>query len=78
MPKILRKPDLPSLPDSGPLLPAAFSTVAAARFLGMSTKTIYRLIAAGKIKAKSYSRRTLVDGESLRAFYSSLPDKVQS
>ena len=81
MPKVLRKPYIPPVTAANanePPLPAAFSTVTAARFLGVSVKTIYRLIAAGRIKAKSYSRRTLVNGDSLRAFYAALPDKVTS
>jgi len=76
MPKVIRKPDLPTPIDR---VPAAFSVTAAAAFLGVSRKTIFRLIRDGKVKAKGLNKNfTLIDGDALRAFYNGLPDKVTS
>jgi len=78
MPKKITKSDTAFAAAAVPVPPLALSTVAVARTLGVSTKTVYRLIAAGTLKAKTWGRRTMVDAESVRAFYAALPDKVAS
>ena len=55
--------------------PLAISPAASGRFLGVSKRSIYNLIAANKIIAKKDGARTLVDVASIRAYYASLPDK---
>jgi excisionase family DNA binding protein len=57
------------------LQPIALSPAAAAVFLGLSKKTVHRLIAGGKIVARKAGPRTLVDTESLRSYYAALPVK---
>jgi len=55
--------------------PLSLSPAASARFLGVSKRTIYNLIAVHKLKAKNDGTRTLVDVASIRAYYNALPDK---
>jgi Helix-turn-helix domain len=57
------------------LRPLALQPLAAAQFLSISKRSLSRLIAAGKIVARKEGSRTLVDVESLQAFYASLPKK---
>jgi excisionase family DNA binding protein len=51
----------------------ALSPAAAAAALGLSKRTISRLIAAGTLEARKAGKRTLVDAASLRRYYASLP-----
>lgn len=60
---------------SATLEPLAISPAASGRFLGVSKRTIYNLIAANKITAKKDGARTLVSVASIRAYYAALPDK---
>jgi len=53
--------------------PLALSPAAAARFLGVSKRTIYNLLAAGSLKARKLGKRTLVEAQSLRAYFETLP-----
>ena len=46
------------------------------KFLSISKRTLSRLIAAGKIVARKEGSRTLVDVESLKAYYGRLPMKL--
>ena len=46
----------------------------AARAMGVSRATIYTLLREGKIRARKHGTRTLIDPESLRAYFASLPD----
>ncbi len=59
--------------------PLALSPAAAARFLGVSKRTVYNLIASGAIITRKLpggrTARTLVDTESLRSYYAALPLK---
>jgi hypothetical protein len=55
--------------------PLSLSPAASGRFLGVSKRSIYNLISAGKIIAKKDGARTLVDVASIRAYYAALPDK---
>jgi hypothetical protein len=57
------------------LQPLALPPLAAAQFLSISKRSLSRLIAAGKIVARKQGSRTLVDVESLRAYYERLPVK---
>jgi hypothetical protein len=57
------------------LEPLAISPAASGRFLGVSKRTVYNLIAARKIIAKKDKGRTLVDVASIRAYYNALPEK---
>ena len=53
--------------------PLAVSPRDAAKFLAVSRRTISRLIRSKKITARKAGKRTLVDVESLKAFYATLP-----
>ena len=55
------------------LEPVAVSPRDAAKFLAVSRRTISRLIRSKKITARKAGKRTLVDVESLKAFYATLP-----
>ena len=57
------------------LQPLALPPQAAAQFLSISKRSLSRLIAAGKIVARKEGSRTLVDIESLKAYYAGLPVK---
>jgi hypothetical protein len=57
------------------LQPLALPPVAAAQFLSISKRSLSRLIAAGKIVARKEGSRTLVDVQSLKAYYAALPLK---
>jgi excisionase family DNA binding protein len=53
--------------------PLALSPAAAGRFLGVSKRQIYVLLAAGSIRARKLGRATLIDASSLKEFYATLP-----
>ena len=55
------------------LEPLAVPPNEAARLLAVSRRTISRLIRARKLVARKHGKRTLVDVESVKAFYASLP-----
>jgi excisionase family DNA binding protein len=56
--------------------PLSLSPEGAAEYLSLSKPTIYRLLAAGTIKGKRSGTRTLIDGKSVRSYFTSLPDYV--
>jgi excisionase family DNA binding protein len=56
--------------------PAALSPNGAAAYLSLSKRAIYLLIAGDKIIARRDGARTLVDFESIKAYYKSLPLKT--
>jgi len=58
------------------LEPLALSPREAAAFLSISTRSLSRLIRAGKIEARKAGPRTLVDVASLKAYYESRPKKT--
>ncbi len=64
----MRDPDLPSLEHR-----LAIAPVEAAHALGVSRRTISRLLASGALQARKCGRRTLIDADSLRRYYTSLP-----
>jgi excisionase family DNA binding protein len=53
--------------------PLALSPRDAAAFLGVSKRTLTRLIAGKKIEARKDGTRTLVDVASLKTHYTALP-----
>jgi|SRR5579863_1252327 hypothetical protein len=57
------------------LEPLALAPLSAARFLSISKRSLSRLIAEGKVVARKEGTRTLVDVESLKSYYASLPMK---
>jgi hypothetical protein len=59
------------------LQPLALAPLAAARFLSISKRSLSRLIADGKVVARKEGTRTLVDVESLKAYYATLPVKAE-
>jgi excisionase family DNA binding protein len=59
------------------LQPLALAPLAAARFLSISKRSLSRLIADRKITARKDGARTLVDVESLKAYYANLPVKAE-
>ena len=59
----------PNLPVAPPL---AVSPGEAARLLGVSRRTLTRLIQQDKVKAKKLGRRTLIDAQGLRRFFEGL------
>jgi excisionase family DNA binding protein len=58
--------------------PLAVSPREAASILSTSKRTVSRLIRARKLIARKHGARTLVDVESVKAFYASLPIKQTS
>jgi excisionase family DNA binding protein len=57
--------------------PLALSPADAAKYLGLSKRTVSNLIIAGKLIARRHGRRTLVETASLREFLASLPRKTE-
>jgi excisionase family DNA binding protein len=55
--------------------PIALSPGAAARYVGVSKRTIYNLIASGTLVARKFKGRTLVEVASLKSFLAGLPTK---
>jgi hypothetical protein len=66
---------LQSLAQVIELQPLALAPLSAARFLSISKRSLSRLIAEGKVVARKEGTRTLVDVESLKGYYASLPMK---
>jgi excisionase family DNA binding protein len=58
--------------------PLAVSPREAARLLAISKRTVSRLIGLRKLVARKVGKRTLVDVESVKAFYAGLPIKADS
>jgi len=58
------------------LEPLALPPAEAAGYLGISKRSLSRLISEGKIEARKHGPRTLVDVASLKAHYLSLPKKT--
>ena len=56
--------------------PLALSPRDAATMLAVSRRTISRLIRTHKLVARKHGKRTLVDAESVKAFYAGLPVKA--
>jgi len=56
--------------------PAALSPEGAGIYLSLSKRAIYLLIADGVLIAKRSGARTLVDFESVKCYYKSLPFKT--
>jgi excisionase family DNA binding protein len=55
------------------LTPLALAPADAARFLAISKRTLSRLIRDGRVTARRTDGRLLIDTESLRSYYDSLP-----
>ena len=55
------------------LEPLALSPAAAARFLGVSKRSIYNLLAAGTLTARKHGKRTLIEVSSIRKYFETLP-----
>jgi hypothetical protein len=66
---------LQSLAQVIELQPLALAPLSAARFLSISKRSLSRLIAEGMVVARKEGTRTLVDVESLKSYYASLPMK---
>ena len=58
--------------------PLAVSPRDAATMLAVSRRTVSRLIRSHKLVARKHGKRTLVDVESVKAFYAGLPVKTES
>jgi hypothetical protein len=58
--------------------PFSLSPQGAADILSISKRAIYLLIAGGVLIARKAGGRTLVDFQSIRAYYESLPLKTAS
>jgi excisionase family DNA binding protein len=56
--------------------PLAVSPREAASLLAISKRTVSRLIRSRKLVARKVGKRTLVDVESVKAFYAGLPVKA--
>jgi excisionase family DNA binding protein len=69
---------MPAEKSPPPIEPLALSPEMAAAYVGLSERTIYTLLADKLITARQTpgKGRTLVDGDSLRAYYRSLPAYV--
>jgi len=55
------------------LEPLAVAPREAARLLAVSRRTVLRLIRSRKLTARKHGTRTLVDVESIKNFYATLP-----
>jgi len=53
--------------------PAAFTIEGAIEFSGLTRSRIYEEVGAGRIEARKAGRRTLILGDSLRAYLANLP-----
>ena len=71
--RVMRKPGKGLRVMSRPL---ALSPRDAATMLAVSRRTISRLIRTHKLVARKHGKRTLVDVESVNAFYAGLPVKA--
>jgi excisionase family DNA binding protein len=58
------------------LEPISLSPERAAELSGVSVRTTYRLLQAKAFKARRMGSRTLIDGASWRAYFTTLPDYV--
>jgi excisionase family DNA binding protein len=58
---------------SGGLEPLGVRPVAAGRLIGESRNTVYRLLAAGKLRAVKRGTSTLVLMDSIHEYWASLP-----
>ncbi len=56
-----------------PLEPLAVTLVKAAEAIGSSTKTVTRLVAAGKLEAVKSGAKTLIVWPSMKRYVASLP-----
>jgi excisionase family DNA binding protein len=56
--------------------PLALSPRDAATMLAVSRRTVSNLIRLKKLVARKHGKRTLVDYESVKAFYAGLPEKI--
>jgi excisionase family DNA binding protein len=56
-----------------PLGTEIYSVKQTAEALGLSTKTIYEAIEAGKLQAKRTGKQFLITREAIREYYESLP-----
>jgi excisionase family DNA binding protein len=57
-----------------PLGTEIYSVKQVAESLGLSTKTIYEAIEAGKLKAKKTGKQFLITREAVREYWESLPN----
>lgn len=67
---------MPTIQTPETIEPLALSPEHAAAFLSISRRALSDLIADGAIIAKKHGVRTLVDVDSLRTYYASLPKAV--
>jgi excisionase family DNA binding protein len=55
------------------ITPLAYSPKDAAKYLGISLRSLWRIIADRKVTVRKLGHRTMIDAASLRAYYASLP-----
>jgi excisionase family DNA binding protein len=55
--------------------PPAVSITEACRLLGISERSVYKAMNAGKLKTKKYGHRTLVLRSEIDRFLNELPDR---
>lgn len=60
-------------PNETPVPPLAYSIAGATACTGLPRTTIFNAIKQGQIEARKSGRRTVVIGDSLRAFVADLP-----
>jgi excisionase family DNA binding protein len=65
-----------SVPPSPSLEPVSLSPETAAQLSGVSVRSIYRLLESNAFKARRSGARTLIDHDSWRAYFLSLPDYI--
>jgi excisionase family DNA binding protein len=61
-----------------PLGTEIYSVKQVAESLGLSTKTIYEAIEAGKLKAKKTGKQFLITREAVREYWDSLPNAAET
>lgn len=76
---VRKKTDGPVLSDLGNSQePLAVSILEGCRIIGVKRSSIYREIAAGRIRAVKAGKRTLLPMASLRAWLASLPQSTNA
>lgn len=55
--------------------PLALMPKPAAHYIGISTASLYNEIRAGRITARKFGRRTLINVDDLKAWLAALPEK---
>ncbi len=67
---------MPNVLEVKAIDPAALSVKSTCAYLSLGRRVVYDLIAAKVLRAKKSGARTLIDYQSAKDYYASLPDAV--